>query len=108
MREVAGGQAAADAPGGSDCGERLEHEAAALELGMWYGEAARAEAATAPQDDIEIEHARPPPATEASAECALQGFQAQQHRCRIEVALNQCHGIGEVSPRSTVSGVEDD
>jgi len=108
MREVAGGQAAADAPVGGDRRERLEDEAAALELGVGDGEAARAKAAAAPQCNVEIEDARTPAARAAPPEVALKPLQSPQHRYRIEVALNQRHGIGEVSPRGTISGVEDD
>jgi len=97
-----------DPPAGGDRGERLQHEGALAELPVGDGQAARTERPAAPQDQVEIEHTRPPAASAATAEGALDGFEAGQHGGGLGIAFDQRHGIGEISAGATVGGVEHD
>ena len=98
----------ADSPAGGDGGEGLKDEAAGREARVRDGERTRTKLASAPKDDVEIEHARTPAAAGAAAELAFKGLHARQHLRRLEVALDQRDGIGKIAPSATVGGIEDD
>ena len=98
----------ADSPAGGDGGKRLKNEAAGREARVRDGERTRTKLASAPKDDVEIEHARTPAAAGAAAELAFKGLHTRQHLRRLEVALDQRDGIGKIAPGATVRGIEDD
>ena len=66
------------------------------------------EAAAAPQDEVEIEHARSPAPSAATPECALDRLEAGQHLGRFRLAFDQRHGIGEIATGPAMRGVEYD
>src|SRR4051812_22599930 len=70
--ELADGAAAQGvAPTGNDLGQRREHEEALPEAWMRDEWARPAPGTFRPEDDVEIEHARPPAFPGAAAEAAL-------------------------------------
>ena len=62
VSEVASREAITDSPAWRDGDEGIENEAALVDRSMRDGQAPGPELAAAPQDKIEIEHARPPSA----------------------------------------------
>ena len=108
VSEMAGGEAAADAPTRSDRAQRTKHEAAAGERRVRDGEAARTPFAAAPQNNVEVEHARAPAAAAPAPEIALDRLETRQHLGRFRVAFDQRDGIGEIAARTAVRGIEDD
>src|SRR3954454_2466128 len=108
LGEMADGERGADPPAGGNRGERLKHEAAIRDLRMGDSEPAGAPLAAAPQDDIEVEHARTPAAATAAAEIALERLQARKHFRWFEVAFEERHCIGEIATGTPIRGVEDD
>ena len=64
--------------------------------------------AAAPEDNVEVDHARTPATAAPSAEFALEPFKSCQHFWRLERALDQRHAIGEIASGAPVRGVEDD
>jgi hypothetical protein len=105
---MADGERPADPPARGNGGERLEHESALGDLRMGDREPARAPIAPAPQDNVEVENARPPAATAAAAKIALDGLEAPQHPGWVEVAFDERHRIGEIAASVAVRGVEYD
>ena len=99
---------AADAPSGSDRGERLQHEGSASELGMRDRQSTRAELATAPQRDVEIEDAWAPAAAPPAPELTLERLEARQQGGRMELAFDQRHRIGEITASAAMCCIEDD
>jgi len=98
----------ADPPARSDRSERVENEASTGELGVGDRQAPRAEPATAPQSDVEIQHAWSPAATATASEFALDALQARKHDRGFEAAYDKGDGIGEITSGVTMGGVEDD
>jgi hypothetical protein len=72
------------------------------------GKAPSVKVAAAPQDDVEVEHPRPPASTAPPAEVVFDRLEASEHCGRLEVALNQDDGIGEITTGSAVRCVEHD
>src|SRR5438309_5815081 len=87
------------APGWRDLGQRLEYESAASESGVREDEARRGEGTFGPQDDVEVEYARPPAAAAAAAEIALRCLEEIEEGRRVEAGLEDRGGIGEAAPR---------
>ena len=108
MGEVANRQAAFHAPARGNRGERLEHEAAPLELRVGDLQAACAERAAAPQGDVEVEHARAPAAAAPTPEIAFDRLEPDEQDRRIEIAFDERNGIGEIAPGAALRRVEDD
>src|SRR5689334_10922591 len=84
LGEMPDGEAFADAPRGSDRGQRLQDEIAKGQLRMRDGQASRTKSAAAPQDEIEVEHARTPASAATSSEFTLDGFELPEHLPRLE------------------------
>jgi len=108
LGEMASGQASLDAPAWRDCSERLEDEVPFPKLLVGYRETPRAKAAAAPQDQVEIEHARAPAPAGPTAELALDLFQLFKDVSWLEIAFDQRHGIGEIAAGATMRWIEDD
>ena len=83
VSEMPGGQRTFDPPARCDGRERLQHERSVLEPIMGNSEPARAKAAAAPQDDIEIEDPRGPMFAPPTPELALDGLDTAQHLGRF-------------------------
>src|SRR6476646_9497363 len=90
VSEVADGKGA-EPPCGRNCCKGLENEAAAGEILVRNGESPRAQPASAPQRNVQVEHARSPGPAGTAAEFALNGLEATQHLARVELALDQRH-----------------
>lgn len=75
---------------------------------MGHGEGPRPDGRAVPGNQVEIEHSRPPAPTLAAAEIPFDAFESLQHFTRIEAALHQRNGIGEIAARTTDCLVEDD
>jgi hypothetical protein len=95
-------------PARCDGRQRLEHEAASCELWMWDRQPPRAELASAPQCNVEIEHALAPAPAAAPAELALDPLETFEENEWLQSAFDQCNGVGEVATGAAVGGVEDD
>jgi hypothetical protein len=70
-------------------------------------ESPRAELATTPEGNVEVEHARTPAAARAAAEVSLDALEALEHLGGLKPAFDEGDGIGEIAARRTVRGVED-
>ena len=105
LGQVAHGQALLDPPARRNRREGVKDEAASLELGMRDGQAPRTEAATAPQHEIEVEHAWAPATAAAAPEVPFDGFDLVEHGRRLKRTFHQRHGIGEVAPGGAVGGI---
>src|SRR5690606_34296895 len=80
MREMGGGQRAAQPPVRRDVAQRQEHERALLQRSEGDGEAARANRAAVPGENVEVEDAGPPALAAAPTEGSLYGFEGNQKR----------------------------
>jgi len=106
--EVARIEAAADRPVRRDGGEGLENKAAPVDPGMRDGQPPGPELAAAPQDEIEIEHARAPSAAVPAAERTLDLLELRKHRWRTKLTLDDRDGVGEVASCAAMRRIEDD
>jgi uracil-DNA glycosylase len=106
--EVACCKRPADAPIGGNCGEWLEDEASPSELRMGNRQPPRAEPAAAPQDDVEVQHARPPALARAAPELSFDCLEPPQQRGCIQLAFDQRDRIGEVASAAAERPIEDD
>src|SRR2546423_1000837 len=104
---MADGEGAQDPPAPRGGRERAEHERAFGERRMGDGQAVRTPPASAPQGDVEVEHARTPAAAGPASETALYGFEPLEHLGRIKGAFDQRDGIGEIAPGAAVGWVQD-
>ncbi len=108
LGEMASSEASFNAPAGSNGCKRLEHEAALVDPSVRDVEAPRAEPPAAPQCKIEIEHAWTPAASAAAAEVTLHRLEVPQHLRRLEIALDERDGIGEIPASAAMSGIKHD
>jgi uracil-DNA glycosylase family 4 len=108
LSEMTRGEDTADAPVGRDYGQWLKHESAPVELRMRDRKPPRAPKTAAPQDDVEIEHTRPPAFARAPTEFLLDQFDRVQYFRRTQFALDQSHRVGEIASRISVRPIEKD
>src|SRR4051794_41927079 len=86
------------APGGRDLGEQPEHEGAGAEGGMGNDRSGSAPGAFGPEDDVEVEHARPPAAAGAPAETAFDRLQLGEQRIGSKTLAAIPAAIAKASP----------
>ena len=98
----------ADLPAGRYGGKWLKNEVAGREARVRDSERTRTKLASAPKDDVEIEHARTPAAAAAAAELALEGLEAREYLGRLQAAFDQGNGVGEVAAGAAMGCVEHD
>ena len=108
MGKVSRSEAPPDAPAGRDCRERLENEAAPFQSIMRNREASASKLATAPQCDVEVEHAGRPMLAGPTAEVAFDLLDALKHLWRLEFAFDDGHGVGEVASCPSYGRIEKD
>ena len=108
MREMVCSERAIKAPAGVDGGQRADHEAPRRGRRVRNYEPALAPSAAAPGNDVEIEDARTPATSAATAEVALNCLQLPQHLRRFERAFHQSDGIGEVPAGAAMRWIEHD
>ena len=108
VSEMARGERSAHPPAGRDGRERVKDEAAMLQSVVRNFQPPRAEAATTPQRDVEIQYPSGPMLAATTTEVPLDGLQLPKHFQRFQRALNQRDGIGEVATGAADGGVEDD
>src|SRR4051812_26364066 len=89
------------APTRRDLGEGAKHEIAGAKGGVGDGRPRAVPGTAGPEDDVEIEHARPPAAARTAAEGALDPLELGEQSGRIETALDDRGAIGEAAPRRT-------
>ena len=75
---------------------------------MRHRQPPRPNLAPAPQDEVEIEHARRPMLARPPSEIPFQRLYGPQHLGRLQAALDQGHGIGEIAAGAADGRVEDD
>lgn len=98
--EVERRQTAHQPPARRDRSQWAQYECAVLKAGMGNAQPARAKARTIPGGKIQVEHARSPAPTPATAELALHCLECDQHPGRVQLAFDQGHRIGKVSSRA--------
>src|SRR5437867_1312868 len=59
--------------------ERLQDEGAFAKFPVWDNQSGLLPASAAPQDDVQVQHARTPAAAAAAAERVLHAFEALEH-----------------------------
>ena len=101
--ELADGQAGDGiAPRGGDPGGGREDEVSGAEQRVRDDQAWLGVSAAAPQDNVEIEHARcPTPAAAAPAELALEALEPRQQRGGIDLSFDYRGGVGVAPQRRT-------
>ncbi len=108
MGELAGAKPALQPPARRNRGERRNHEGPLRRRWVRDGEGARSPPATAPGDDVEVEHAVAPAAAGAAAEVALDPLERLQHGGREQAALDQRHRIGKLTTGPAMRRVDQD
>src|SRR5690348_8934348 len=108
LAELTGRHCALDPPGWRNGCARLKDEEAPCDLLVRDRQPPRTEAAAAPEDGIEIEHARSPAPPPSPAEVLLNALQAPKHIGGLEIAFDQRDRVREVASGAAVRGVEDD
>ena len=95
-------------PARRDRGQGLDDKGTGASRRVRHDELARAPLASAPADNVEIEHPASPATAWAPAEIALDLLEPAQNGGRSEPAFDQGHAIGELPPGSAMRLVEND
>lgn len=97
----------ADTPAGSDDRERLDDETPFGQTPMGDYKPSRTKASSAPEGEIEIEHARCPALGRTPAKFAFDTLEATKHLEGVEIALDDRDCIGEITTRAAMRRIEE-